>query len=1425
VKRRLLIILVAMFLAFQIMALQIQNGRQSSPPVALFTFSPDIPAAGDIITFDASASYDPDGSIVQYRWNFGDGTSAISNSEFAAHSFPADGYYTVELTAVDNSGNSAEATAIIEVSTVVFFRVVILGTLTPVSNVRLTTYYYDGTAWVTAPTGPSKFEIKYDNMTQPDLANTATERFRNPGFTASILREGASNIGTDIHPSCWKVYFKFQWGSYVAYWPNEATRVYCYDNGAVETYDYNPGHEAYWDPTASTYVINVNDIHNQGVSPTQSHPIIVGISYPLPVQKYSLAVVTSPPGITTIAGAGEYVAGTNVTLTAPANIAITSSSQYRFDHWDVDGVSRGAGVDLITANMNANHTATAHYVTQYAVTFNQTGLNSDATGTVVTVNGSPKTISDLPYNLWADAGCSMTYSYATSVSSSTTGKRYRSNAVTGLISPITVTSPSTVIGSYVVQYLISFSQTGLDSAATGTVVTVNGTAKTYSDLTHSWWVDTGSTVVYSYSSTVSSSTLGERFSLVTVHDSPEGLIISSPTTISGEYCTQFRVTFSQSGLDSTAQGTVVSIDGSLYSYLQLPFDNWVRSGSTISYSYNTIVLSSTGNKQFYRTTVTGPASPITVTSPATVTGSYKIQYHVTFDDTGVGTEFTGTVVTIDSVAYNVGSLPVSFWYDQNSNHNFAFSSPLTVNASLQYSWSSTTGLSALQSGAITVTTSGSLTGNYAVGNRIAFDITGVSSGFMSTIVTVDGNPYDFGQLPVSFIWQTGTIHNFSFQSPLNVGINNTRYVWISTSGLSAVQTGSVTVSTFGSIIGNYKTQYYLALPPNPPELIGPSGSGWYDAGTFASVSTQQYQPGGSRYRFDRWQTADMSEIVDPYSPTTTILIDKPKTVTALYVHQYLVTFYQNGISSDAVGTVLTVNSTTNTYADLPYSIWVDEGNVINYVFQSNIDSTTGGKRFSLTGVTGPASPITVNSDTDLTGNYTIQYRLSVSSPFGTVTGEGWYEEGSVAYAALNVGIIDHGDGTRHAFAFWSGDASGTDYSQSSPISMNAPKSAVANWKIQYQLTLTTTPASITSPAGAGWYDLGDNAPISTTAFVDIIPGSSRYRFNGWTTDHMGEIVDPTRSPTTVTMDEAKTVTANYVTQYFVTFGQNGVNSDFTGTIVTIDSQTYNFTSLSAGFWWDDASSHTFNFASPLTVSLSKRYDWASTAGLSTSQSGTVVVSATGSVTGNYNSVVTYTLTIQATAGGSTNPTVGTYTHQAGADVQVGAIPSSSYEFDHWELDGVNKGPFTPYSVYMDGGHTLKAFFRVIPAPLTTTITPSSASIQPGQSVGFTSSTAGGTSPYTYQWYLNGNPAAGATSSSWIFTPPSTGTYSVYLKVTDSLANNAQSSVARVTVTAIPVGGYSVSTAKQPNTLPIAFCATLVILGIAVALVLMRRRKD
>ena len=118
---------LAVLLGFSIWYVFIRNQF----PIASFDFEQgDIRVDGENvffdITFDASASSDPDGSIVSYEWDFGDGTTGsgktathtyagdwylyISPGSGVAEYYPIYGYYGITLTVTDDEGATGSQT-------------------------------------------------------------------------------------------------------------------------------------------------------------------------------------------------------------------------------------------------------------------------------------------------------------------------------------------------------------------------------------------------------------------------------------------------------------------------------------------------------------------------------------------------------------------------------------------------------------------------------------------------------------------------------------------------------------------------------------------------------------------------------------------------------------------------------------------------------------------------------------------------------------------------------------------------------------------------------------------------------------------------------------------------------------------------------------------------------------------------------------------------------------------------------------------------------------------------------------------------------------------------------------------------------------------------------------------------------------------
>ncbi|MFC2108322.1 S8 family serine peptidase, partial [Candidatus Bipolaricaulota bacterium] len=60
-------------------------GPSNQPPTALFTISPASGQVGEWFQFNASSSQDPDGSIVSYAWEYGDGTTDTGITSYHAY--------------------------------------------------------------------------------------------------------------------------------------------------------------------------------------------------------------------------------------------------------------------------------------------------------------------------------------------------------------------------------------------------------------------------------------------------------------------------------------------------------------------------------------------------------------------------------------------------------------------------------------------------------------------------------------------------------------------------------------------------------------------------------------------------------------------------------------------------------------------------------------------------------------------------------------------------------------------------------------------------------------------------------------------------------------------------------------------------------------------------------------------------------------------------------------------------------------------------------------------------------------------------------------------------------------------------------------------------------------------------------------------
>jgi len=312
------------------------------------------------------------------------------------------------------------------------------------------------------------------------------------------------------------------------------------------------------------------------------------------------------------------------------------------------------------------------------------------------------------------------------------------------------------------------------------------------------------------------------------------------------------------------------------------------------------------------------------------------------------------------------------------------------------------------------------------------------------------------------------------------------------------------------------------------------------------------------------------------------------TVTVLTL-QHLVVFTHTGLTTDATGVVVTVNGSGKIFMELPFNLFVDHGTVVSYSYTSTVPSSVSGKRFILTSVTGPSSPINVTSAVTVTGNYKTQYKITVTAtPSGAIGGifrvaytscgitysnvektTEWTEwvdkDTTVAVSSPQQFIPSEAGvgGMRHKF---------DSYSPSASVTMTEPKTIILVYKTQYYLTVTS-PYDSPTPT-SGWFNAETPIIASVTS---PWPGSigTRYVCTGW----IGTGSVPTSGTTATvsfTINAPSSITWNWKTQYLLT-----VRTDPTG---LSPQPTRNVTGEAGppGSWWYDSSANVLLTAQPVT---------------------------------------------------------------------------------------------------------------------------------------------------------------------------------------------------------------------------------------------------
>jgi hypothetical protein len=434
---------------------------------------------------------------------------------------------------------------------------------------------------------------------------------------------------------------------------------------------------------------------------------------------------------------------------------------------------------------------------------------------------------------------------------------------------------------------VTFIVQGMGSDASGTVLTVDGSAYTYSQLPKTFQWVSGSTHSFSWSSPVSGSS-GVRYvwastSGLSTKQSDSSFTVNSNGYVVATYTTQYSLTVqaspSSGGATNPSPGTYWYDAGTQVQISASPasgyaFDQWVGSGSgsyTGTSASATVTMNAPITETAYFFTFSISASPNSGTVPvggstsATVTVTYQGGYNA------------------KAISFSASGLPSGASASFSPSSVTISPSSTTASSTMTITTSSTT-----PTGTYTITVTGagggvskSATYTLTIQNTVTvtFSASGLSSDASGVVLVVDNVNYYYSDLPKTFTWVVGTTHNFEWKTPVASSASGKQYAWTSTSGLTNARSGTITASTSGSITATYKTQYYLTMQVSPSGAgsVSPS-SGWYDAGSSVSISATA----NSGYAFTSWTGSGSGSYTGTANPAS-ITMNGPITETANFI--------------------------------------------------------------------------------------------------------------------------------------------------------------------------------------------------------------------------------------------------------------------------------------------------------------------------------------------------------------------------------------------------------------------------------------------------------------------------------------------------------------------------------------------------------------
>jgi hypothetical protein len=357
--------------------------------------------------------------------------------------------------------------------------------------------------------------------------------------------------------------------------------------------------------------------------------------------------------------------------------------------------------------------------------------------------------------------------------------------------------------------------------------------------------------------------------------------------------------------------------------------------------------------------------------------------------------------------------------------------------------------------------------------------------------------------------------------------------------------------------------------------------------------------------------------------------------------------------------------------------------------------------------------------------------------------------------------------------------------------------------------ISGTPSTV-SLSAAG---LPQGASASFTPSHGTPPFESTMRISIGSLTPVGTYIVEIRARSGIVTETAQfqlTVTEGAKGSVEVVFSAEGVGSDNDGIILYVDGELY--ANLPQAFSWQVGSEHSFEWVSPVgTQTWGKRYVWASTSGLSTAKSGSIIVPpGGGSVSATYKTQYLLTVSVNPSGAGSVsaNTSSSDWFYDDGASVTLTAYPATGYAFDSWIGSGIGSysGKANPATVTLNAPITQTANFI---QAFTLSVNPTRTTVLPGGGDWTTLTVSNvGSNPLTVTLSASGLPQGASVSfnTNPLTVPP---------------RSQASCTVTVTTSADTPVGSYAITIAGSTGALERTTVYSLIVIEQGGVLVLLQ----